>query len=66
MNDKITQHLEARCIEGNGARLNITSLDVQNIAEELLVETKAVKLVARKAAIKVISVEKEEVRRQKK
>jgi hypothetical protein len=66
MNDKITQHLEARCIEGNGARLNITSLDVQNIAEELQVETKAVKLVARKAAIKVVSVEKEEVRRQKK
>lgn len=66
MNDKITRHLEARCIEGNGATLNITSLDVQNIAEELQVETKAVKLVARKAAIKVVSVEKEGVRRNKK
>lgn len=65
MNDKITQHLEARCIEGNGARLNITCLDVQNISEELQVETKAVKLVARKTAIKVISVEKEGVRRHK-
>ena len=60
MNDKITHHLEARCIEGNGARLNITSFDVQNIAEELQVETKAVKLVARKAAKKVTSVEKKE------